>query len=408
MSDDVIQVGLIGIGGHGMGNVYNHVHRNPKMHIRAVCDLVDGQLEIGRQAFDPDYATRDYNEILRDDEVHAIVSSTSDEFHAPIALDCMRAGKDVFVEKPMAITIDQCRDLVRAEQQTGKFVMVGLNRRFAPCIVDLRREMKKATIAPELLNIGRNAPIIHYSICDDPRNSSMDIDPALLGRLNRETCHIFDVTTWLMESEPISVYAVGGNRIDRDSENRAVITVSYENGGVVSIIAGGISHMSMPKERMDIWADGIAVRMEMFLDLRIASDDCRPQRSYCGFLHGEPGEIRLDTHAETDYFRSMQKGLRYYIGKGLYAASSTAERLKIWDELVARNEYRPPEGCRGTPLDKGHYGELEAFRLAVAAGGPSPIGAVDGARAFVMGRTAAQSLKSGRPETIDPDLYAVS
>ena len=297
---DTMQIGVIGIGGHGMVNVYNHVQNNPKMRIRAVCDLIEAQVEIGKAAFAPDYTTTDYQEMLADPEIDAIISSTRDEFHAPIAIDCMRGGKNVFIEKPMATTLEDCQALIRTEQETGKFVMVGVNRRFSPCMIDIRRALNESTIPPELQNIGRNAPIIHWSITDDPRNSSMAIEPELVGRLNRETCHIFDITTWLMGSEPASIYAAGGNRIDQDTENRAVITVNYENGGVVSIIMGSIGHISMPKERMDIWADGLAIRMEMFLDVRVASDDCLPEQSYCGFFHGTPGEIVEAAHPVPD------------------------------------------------------------------------------------------------------------
>jgi predicted dehydrogenase len=330
---DIMQIGIIGIGGHGMGNVYPHIQNNPRMRIRAVCDIIETQLEIGKAEYDPDYGTTDYTDLLADDGIDAIISSTSDEFHAPIALDCLRGGKDVFIEKPMGTTLEQCQALIRAEKECGKFVMVGVNRRFAPCMIDIRQALKEAAIAPELQQIGRNAPVIHWSMVDDPRNSSMTIDPLLVGRLNRETCHIFDVTTWLLESEPVSIYAVGGNRIDKDTENRAVVTITYENGGVASIIMGSISHISMPKERMDLWADGLAIRMESFLDVRIADDDSLAERSYCGFKDGRPGEVKTQAHEEHRYFRSMQETLKYYVEKGVYSAPNTKARIRAWEDL---------------------------------------------------------------------------
>ena len=76
-------------------------------------------------------------------------------------------------------------------------------------------------------------------------------------------------------------------------------------------------------------------------------------------------------------------------------------------ELVAAGEDWPPRsdktGYRG--MDKGHYNEIEMFRRAVLSNGPSPVGAVDGARAFVMGLTAAEAMKTGKIMEIDQSLY---
>lgn len=398
--NDVMQIGIVGVGGHGMGNVYPHVHNNPGMRIKAVCDLLEKQIEIGVKAFNPDYTTTDYNDMLRDPEIDAIVSSTHDPYHAPIAIDCMRGGKNVFIEKPMGITLEECQECIRTEKETGKFLQVGTNRRFAPIYMDARRALKEATISPELRKRGRNAPVIYYRICDDPRNTLFVFDPKLGGRWNREICHIFDVTTCFMESEPTTIYVVG------DEDNRGVATITYENGGIVCIVLGGISHISMPKEALEIYAESVAIRVEMFLKMRVASDDCLPETYYHGFHGGKAGEIRTEGDCELTCFQNMQDTTRYYMEKGLYTAETTEERSKVWEELCAKGEQKPPppENPYGG-LDKGHYNEIEMFRRAVLSGGPSPIGAVDGARAFVMGRAAVESVRTGRPVEIDRSLY---
>ena len=399
--DGVTQIGIVGVGGHGMGNVYPHVQNNPRMRIRAVCDLVPKQIEIGAKAFEPDYTTQDYREMLADPRIDAIVSSTHDPYHAPIAIGCMKDGKNVFVEKPMGTTLQQCQECIRTEKETGKFVMVGLNRRFAPMYVDVRKAMAEATIPPELAHRGRKAPVITYRIADDPRNHASNPDPALKGRINREICHIFDVTTWLIGGEPTTIYAAG-------EDSRGVITVTYDNGGIVSIVEGGISHISMPKESMTILAEGLAIQAEMFLRLRIASDDCWPEKYYHGFDHGTPGEVLTepDRDPERIYFSNMQAQSRFWRDQGVYSAPTAAERERRWHELTADGHVRAPqENMTFGGLDKGHYGEIEAFRRAVLKGGPSPIGAADGARAFVMGQAAAESMAAGKVVAIDHSLY---
>jgi predicted dehydrogenase len=90
-----------------------------------VCDLYDGHLRRARE-IQPDLATtRDYREVLARKDIGAVIVATSDHWHAPIAIAAMRAGKDVYCEKPMSHTIPEALDMVKASRETGRVVQVG-------------------------------------------------------------------------------------------------------------------------------------------------------------------------------------------------------------------------------------------------------------------------------------------
>ena len=395
--EGMVNIGCLGCGGHGLGNNYRQCADNPLIHIRAMCDLKEDLLEKGRQMYSPDYVTTDFHDMLDDPEIDAILAITSDEFHAPLSVECLRGGKHVFTEKPMGVNLEECQELIRAQRETGKIFMVGTNRRFAPIHVDLKNYLKNASVSKELAD-NRKAPVIYYRIVDDPRNHATSRTDVIWDRLNREICHIFDLFNFFFECEPVRVFAMG------EVENRGVIQIEYEDGGIGVIIEGGIGNVSYPKEYMEVFAHGVTAVADWFHVLRIGSDDFLDDVYY--EYSGRPDHKVIKKPRSDVFERSYRAGkdtLRHFLDNGTYSADTMEERLRRWEELVAAGEHRPP--VESIPVDKGHYAEHEAFRQAIVTGAASPIDAVAGTRAFVMGRAAAESLETGRPVDVDRSLY---
>ena len=94
------------------------------------------------QRFGAAYCTTEYDEILNDSTVDAVLIATRNPQHGPQSVAALRAGKHVFVEKPMALTIAECQDLYRAAQENGRHLTVGFNRRFAPYYVAVKNALK--------------------------------------------------------------------------------------------------------------------------------------------------------------------------------------------------------------------------------------------------------------------------
>jgi predicted dehydrogenase len=124
-SNDEIQLALIGAG--GMGNVdLDTALQVPGVRLVAACDCFDGRLADAKEKHGSDlFTTRDYREILARDDIDAVIVATPDHWHQRIAVEALRSGKGVYVEKPMVQRIEEGRDLIRAQHETGKTLQVG-------------------------------------------------------------------------------------------------------------------------------------------------------------------------------------------------------------------------------------------------------------------------------------------
>lgn len=123
-ANDKIQVGIIGLGMNGFGQHVQGLLAIPnKAEIVAVSDIyaprVDKALSVTRAK-----SYHNYEDMLADPNVEAVIISTPDHWHAKMAIDAMRAGKDVDVEKPMALTLEEAKEMVRVSKETGRILAV--------------------------------------------------------------------------------------------------------------------------------------------------------------------------------------------------------------------------------------------------------------------------------------------
>jgi len=116
-------VGIIGAGIRGLEHLQYILNVGGKVAI--VCDLYDGHLRRAQEIQPNTPTTRDYKEVISRKDLDAVVIATSDHWHAQIAIDAMKAGKDVYIEKPMTHTIPEALEMVRVSKQTGRLVQVG-------------------------------------------------------------------------------------------------------------------------------------------------------------------------------------------------------------------------------------------------------------------------------------------
>ncbi len=118
-----VTVGLVGAGIRGLELMEAAISAGAK--VAMVCDLYDGHLRraLEMQAGTP--TTRDYEKVIARPDIQAVMVATSDHWHAPVAIAAMRAGKDVYCEKPMAHTIPEALEMARVSRETGRLVQVG-------------------------------------------------------------------------------------------------------------------------------------------------------------------------------------------------------------------------------------------------------------------------------------------
>jgi predicted dehydrogenase len=127
-ANDGVQVGMVGVGGRGsslMRLVLGMERGGTPVHIQAVCDVYEKRKLLAQEATKAELATLDYREVIARPDVDAVIIATPDHWHATIAIAAMKAGKDVYLEKPMTHTIEEAKEVVRVVKETGRVLQVG-------------------------------------------------------------------------------------------------------------------------------------------------------------------------------------------------------------------------------------------------------------------------------------------
>ena len=144
-----IQLALIGAGGQGMSDTRT-VLRVPGVELVGVADVYDGRLKRSREIWGNGvFTTRDYREVLARPDVDAVIIATPDHWHATIAIDAMRAGKDVYVEKPMVQDIEEGPRVIEAAKATNRILQVG-SQRVSSIIYSKARDLFRSGAIGEL------------------------------------------------------------------------------------------------------------------------------------------------------------------------------------------------------------------------------------------------------------------
>lgn len=211
-------------------------------------------------------ASTDFNALLANDVVNTIAIVTRHDSHASLVAQALRAGKSVFVEKPLAIDHAQLIEVREAYDQAnqagpGPQLMVGFNRRFAPQVQKMKTLLASVT-EPKSFIMTMNAGAIPAS------HWTQDV---LVGggRIIGEACHFIDLMRFLAGSPIVSLQArrMGNAPGMEVTEDKASITLGFEDGsfGTIMYLANGAA--SFPKERIEVFSAGRVLQLDNFRKL---------------------------------------------------------------------------------------------------------------------------------------------
>ncbi|MBT3374663.1 MAG: Gfo/Idh/MocA family oxidoreductase [Lentisphaerae bacterium] len=113
---------------------------------RAICDLREEKVQEYTEKYPDAYATTDWREVVTRPDVDIVFVASPDQLHAEMTTSALRAGKHVLCEKPMALSVDECADMIRTAEETGRKLMVGQVCRFAPGFVKAKELIDEGTI----------------------------------------------------------------------------------------------------------------------------------------------------------------------------------------------------------------------------------------------------------------------
>jgi len=208
-------------------------------------------------------ASTDGAAVLADTSVDTIVIATRHDSHARQVLDALRAGKHVFCEKPLCLTLDELAEIeAEATARPNQLLMVGFNRRFAPQVVKV-----KALLAP----IADPKSFIMTVNAGDIPSNHWTQDPAVGGgRIIGEGCHFIDLLRHLAGAPIVSAHtlAMGAYPGLAIRDDKVSIALGFADGstGVVHYLANG--HKGFPKERLEVFVAGRILQLDNFRKLR--------------------------------------------------------------------------------------------------------------------------------------------
>jgi predicted dehydrogenase len=129
-----LRIGVLGCGPISQIAHFDAAHKARNIELTAICDLADDLRDRMQLLHEPRFAVRDYEEMLANPEVEAVVIGVADQFHVPLALKAVAAGKHVLVEKPLGVSVEECDQLQQQLRASKLVFQIGHNRRFDPGI----------------------------------------------------------------------------------------------------------------------------------------------------------------------------------------------------------------------------------------------------------------------------------
>ena len=357
-----VAIGLLGAGNFATTTLLPAMRKVSGVQFVGICTATGLTARHVGNKFGFRYCTTDENEILNDPDINTVVIATRHHLHARQVLAALKAGKNVFCEKPLALNENELQEIVRAvgggaEEQGGKgaeerrskeeftsapphhstraqkapLLMVGYNRRFAPMARQLKAflaDVHEPLVMHYRVNAGYIPPD-HW--VQDPQQGG--------GRIIGEICHFVDFLTFLAGALPIRVYARALPNDGRYRDDNVVITLEFADGslGTIAYVANG--DKSFPKERLEVFGGGAV--------------------------------------AVLDDFRRL-------------------ELVRNGRKKVVRSRLRQ---------DKGHRGEWEAFVAAVQNGGPAPIPFEEIVATTLTTFRILDSLRCGGPVAVYTDTF---
>ena len=206
-------------------------------------------------------ASTDIEQAL-DDTVDSVVIATRHNLHASQTIQALEKSKHIFVEKPLALTHEEIDKIEAFQKKSKSMVMVGYNRRFSPHIQKIKI-LLDAKPLPKTFIMTMNAGEI-------PKGHWTQDAEIGGGRIIGEACHYIDLMRFLAGSKIKSFNAVkmGGNDFVEVTEDKASISLTFEDGSMGSIHYFSNGGKSFPKERIEVFCDNAVLQLDNFIKLR--------------------------------------------------------------------------------------------------------------------------------------------
>ncbi|EKX64032.1 oxidoreductase [Streptomyces ipomoeae] len=255
-----VRLAFVGAGNYATSMLLPHLVQRDGVELSTVVTTTALSAANAQRKFGFAEATTDLDAVLGDKSIDAVFVVTRHSSHAELTRKALLAGKTVFVEKPLALTEDELAGVLAAVEESGNDrLQVGFNRRFAPLLQEARKRFGART-GPANLRYLVNAGRLQHG--------SWYLQQGTEGsRFAGEGGHFIDTASWLLDADPVSVYAVATSGND-DLQ----VVLRYPDGSTATISYVTTGPSNFPKETLDLVADGRALRLDDFVRASLFAD----------------------------------------------------------------------------------------------------------------------------------------
>ncbi len=375
-----MRLGMIGTGGRG--SMYKLWMKNPRVEVVAGADVNPAARESFAQDLPDAFVAEDYRHVLDRKDVHAVAVCTPDFLHHQHAVAALQAGKHLFCEKPLAITIEDCDDILRAWQRAGVRMMVGFNMRYAYFCARMKQLVDDGAIGEVKTAwtrhfVGWGGRFYYHDWHASRRNTT--------GLLLQKATHDLDVMHWVCGTHTVRTAAFGklmyyGGRMP--DELRCSACEIRESCPDEAAKWGGHDDRCAFRKEVDV-EDVSVMIMQYANGVQAAYQQC---------------------HFSPEYERNYT-----FIGtEGRIESDEPHGKVYLWRRTLGRNQTEPTEVFECASRFGGHGGAdpviSEDFVNMVLDGAAPRAPAVAGRWSVAAGVCATQSLRNGGAPVDVPPL----
>jgi predicted dehydrogenase len=379
MNDRVLGVAQIGCGAFATQTDMPNFRDNPRVECLWCFDPDLQRAQALAAQFGVPGATDDLQQIMSDPRVDFVKISTPHDARLQLISAAAVAGKHIFCEKPLAITQEECLEIISLVRKHGVKLCVDLNRRASPAMRAMKarwqQHLESPRYSPWRYVETERAPLpeeksTNFLMRVQDESSSyrpIHLDPLHGGGLViGETTHWLDLAMWFFDDQlPTEVLAWGSTRLSHG------IFIKFSGGDSATIVFDTGGSFDYPKEMYEVASRGLLLRSQFFVE-----------NEYCGagsagdVVERELFDLRRDDFADV----TDQTGLAAYRDK-YFARVKDATNSK---------------GLTGTlEVDKGHANMLDSFIDAIINDTPAPCDELDGYKSTLLAGLARQSMAQG-------------
>lgn len=257
--DGKIGLGLIGAGNFARSTLLPLMQKSGLYRFQGLATTGGISAAQASEVFPFEYTTSDYRKLLNDPDIDLVAISTQHNTHAKFIIEALEAGKNVYCEKPLCLSLEELDAIEAAYEKADGELICGLNRRHAPLIATIRQELQTQSI-PAVYEYIANAGFIppeHWTQ-DESRGG---------GRIIGEAVHFIDTIQSLDGSNLVGLNMIYADNSAYPKKDNVMITLRFASGAIGNVIYTSMGSKKYPKEQLRVFSNGSVYELDNYIRL---------------------------------------------------------------------------------------------------------------------------------------------